>query len=67
VSRFVIAVYSEALGVVQKCMQADSQELALRLFFDENVQEYSKNEEGFTYFKEDFFESSHPIGAIVQV
>ncbi|MGL1936027.1 MAG: hypothetical protein OCD01_13450 [Fibrobacterales bacterium] len=66
-ARFVIAHYSEKQGTVQKVVELESQETALRFYFEQYAQEYSNNEEGFLYFKEDFFDESKPMGSITEL
>lgn len=65
--RFVIAEYNEAQGVVQRVLEASTPEEALRMYFDNYVTSFSKNDEGFTYFKEDFFDKNCPFGSIIEV
>lgn len=46
----------------------DSRESALRFFFNQYVsQGYSKDNEGFSYFKEDFLDAENPLGSILEV
>ncbi len=66
-ARFVISHYSEAQGLVQKVVELDTQEAALRFYFEQYIEEYSNNDEGYLYFKEDFFDSSKPNGSITEI
>lgn len=66
-SRFVISFYSDAQGVYSKVLEAPSKEEALRSFFDFFVADYSKDSEGFAWFREDFFDDDRPLGAILEL
>lgn len=66
-SRFAIAFYSDVQGVQQVLIEAPNADEALRQFFDKHVADYTKNSEGFTYFREDFFDADKPLGAITPI
>ena len=65
--RFVISYFSNARGNLSHLVEADSQDAALRIFFDKYVNDYSKDHEGFAYFREDFTDPDRPMGAAVEV
>ncbi len=64
--QYTIAFYSDLAGVNQKRVEAESREKALRLFFDKYVDGYSKNDEGFAYFRDDFDDADRPIGSLLE-
>lgn len=67
-ARYAIAVISQASKVVQKVIEGEGQEVALRKFFDENMaSQYSIDDQGYFYFKEDFFDPKAPVGSILEV
>jgi hypothetical protein len=51
-----------------RIMEGDTKEAALRRFFDEELKEYySEDDQGFFYFKEDFFDDRTQSGSIVEI
>lgn len=49
-----------------KIVEGENREAALRSFFTENVSDdYSDDEKGFLYFKEDFFEDG--VGSVIEL
>ena len=51
-----------------RILENADQESALRAFFNEDTAEfYTNDEQGFFYFKEDFFDTSNPGGSIIQI
>ena len=51
-----------------KVMENDSKDSALRSFFkEEAVEFYSNDEQGFHYFKEDFFDENSSSGSIIEI
>ena len=65
--RFIVSFFSDSQGIRSHLVEADSKDLALRRFFDEHVADYSKDSEGFAYFREDFGDSDRPLGAMVEL
>ena len=66
--RYAIAFISPKPALIHQVVEMDSRESALRFFFNQYVsQGYSKDTEGFSYFKEDFDDSENPLGSIVEV
>ncbi|HSQ43198.1 MAG TPA: hypothetical protein VLM37_13040 [Fibrobacteraceae bacterium] len=65
--RFVLSFFSEVQGLRSQLLEAETQDAALRLFFEQDAMDYSKNNEGFSYFREDFFDESRPLGSIVEI
>ena len=48
-------------------IEAENSDLALRNFFDNQEGCYSKDSEGFSYFKDDFFDGERPLGALLPI
>lgn len=49
-----------------RIIEGPDQESALKTFFVEEITEfYSDDEQGYFYFKDDFFDESNPAGGIV--
>lgn len=54
--------------LIHKIIESETKEIALRKFFNESVTDYySSDEDGFHYFKEDFFDDSSPSGSIIEL
>jgi hypothetical protein len=54
--------------VCQRIVEGDTRETALRHFFDQELKEYySEDDQGFFYFKEDFFDDRTQSGSIIEV
>ena len=69
-SKFAIAfiVPSKNTQLCHRIVEGDSKEEALRRFFDEEMKEYySEDDQGYFYFKEDFFDERSTIGSIVEL
>ncbi len=50
-----------------RVLEAPDEEAALRKFFSEEaLTHYSDDEQGFYYFKEDFFDEKHRQGSIIR-
>src|SRR5688572_12148191 len=59
--KYVIAFMTPKSVMVQKSVELDSQEAAMRFFFKNYITEgYSQDEEGFCYFKDDFNDPENP-------
>jgi hypothetical protein len=63
----LISHFSDETGVKHKEISANSSEEAIKSFFDDHVETYSKDSTGFAFFKEDFFDEGCPLGAISQI
>ncbi len=51
-----------------KIIDGDTRDAALRKFFNENISEfYSNDDQGFYYFKEDFFDETTASGSIIEL
>lgn len=69
-SRFAIAFITPESEpkLIHKIIDGETKELALRKFFNETVTDYySDDEDGFHYFKEDFFDDSSPAGSVIEL
>jgi hypothetical protein len=66
--RYAIAFISPKPSLLHQVVEMDSRESALRFFFNQYVsQGYSKDNEGFSYFKEDFQDAENPLGSILEI
>jgi hypothetical protein len=66
--RYAIAFISPKPSLIHQVVEMDSRESALRYFFNQYVgQGYSQDNEGFSYFKEDFADPENPLGSILEV
>ena len=55
-------------SICQRIIEGDNREAALRVFFNEELKEYySEDDQGFYYFKEDFFDERVPSGSIIEL
>ncbi len=51
---------------IHRIIESTDKDSALRTFFTEETTEfYSNDEQGYYYFKEDFFDTSNPSGSII--
>lgn len=66
-ARFLIAFYNDETGNSQKLIEAETETQALEVFFNEGVPVYSADDEGFAFFKDDFFDAQTPMGAIYEI
>jgi len=67
--KFAIAFIAPAQNsqLKHKLVDGADQEIALKTFFtDEAAEYYSADEQGYYYFKEDFFDAAVPSGSIIQ-
>jgi len=54
--------------VCHRVIEGESREAALRSFFDQELKDYySEDDQGFYYFKEDFFDDRSPSGSIIEL
>jgi len=66
--RYAIAFMTEKPSLIHRFVEMDSREAALRFFFSNYVGEfYSPDEEGFSYFKDDFFHADTPMGNVLEI
>jgi len=65
--RFVLSFFSDTHGLCSRLIEAEHEDGALRVFFDRHIGDYSKDNEGFAYFREDFFDEKRPVGTIVEI
>lgn len=65
--RYVLSFYSDREGVFSKILEAPSKDEAKRLFFDLFVSDYSKDAEGYAWFREDFDDEDKPLGALQEL
>ena len=70
-SKYAIAFVLHAKSspaVCQRIIEGENRETALRRFFDEELKDYySEDDQGFYYFKEDFFDERVPAGSIIEL
>jgi hypothetical protein len=66
--RYAIAVPTSKQKVLQKIVEGEGQEDAMKKFFFENMaDQYSNDDQGYFYFKEDNFDPKGPMGSILEV
>lgn len=66
--KYAIAFASPKPALLHQVVEMDSRDSALRFFFNQFVGDgYSKDAEGFSYFKEDFSDPENPLGSIIEV
>jgi hypothetical protein len=68
--RYAIAfvIPEEPAQLRQRIVENETKEAALRLFFNEEVKEfYSDDDQGFYYFKEDFYDEKTRSGSIIEI
>ena len=66
--RYAIAFNTRSKEFLHRVVEMDSREAALRYFFQNFLsEEYSKDEEGYSYFFEDFSDPESPQGSILEV
>ncbi len=68
-ARYAIAVAMPGGNkVIQKIFEGEGQEDALKKFFVEHMaSNYSDDDQGYFYFKEDYFDPKAPVGSIVEI
>jgi len=63
---FIASADTEPL--YHKIVEGETRDAALRKFFNENISEfYSNDDQGFYYFKEDFFDETSATGSIIEL
>lgn len=66
--QYAVAVASAGGKVVQKIVEGEGRDAALRVFFNENMaNQYSDDDQGYHYFKEDYFDPKAPLGSMLEV
>ena len=68
--RFAIAFVTPTQSgqLVHRIIEGENKDSTLKAFFTESVSEfYSNDEQGFHYFKEDFFDDTTPGGSIIEL
>ena len=68
--RFAIAFVTPSHSglLVHRIIEGENKDSALKAFFTESVSEfYSNDEQGFHYFKEDFFDETAPGGSLIEL
>jgi len=68
--RFAVAFVtpSENSQLIHQVVESEDKESALRQFFKEFAREfYSEDEQGYHYFKEDFFDDVSAGGSIIEL
>lgn len=66
--RYSIAFITPKPALIHQVVEMDSRDSALRFFFNQFVASgYSKDSEGFSYFKEDFSDAENPLGSILEI
>jgi hypothetical protein len=68
--RFAVAFVTPSQNgqLVHRIIEGENKETVLKSFFSESASDfYSNDEQGFHYFKEDFFDDTTPSGSIIEV
>lgn len=66
--RYAIAFVTAKPSLIHQLVSMDSREAALRYFFKQYIGDaYSQDEEGYAYFKDDFFNADSPMGHVLEV
>ena len=68
--RFAVAFVTPSQNgqLVHRILEGENKETVLKTFFTDSVSEfYSNDEQGFHYFKEDFFDDTTPAGSIIEI
>jgi hypothetical protein len=64
--RFSIAFISPGGNLMHRTVESPGEDEALRAFFNEiNLASYTRDDEGYNYFKEDFFEAKPRNGSLL--
>ncbi len=69
-SKYAIAFVtpSKKIQLRHRIIEGDSKDLVLRRFFNEEASEfYSNDDQGFHYFKEDFYDELSASGSIIEL
>ena len=66
--RYAVAVIAPKNKILQKVVDGEGQEDALKKFFAEQMfNHYTNDEQGYFYFKEDYFDPQEPLGSVLEV
>lgn len=68
--RFAVAFVTPSQNgqLVHRILEGENKDSVLKTFFSESASEfYSNDEQGFHYFKEDFFDDTTPGGSIIEI
>jgi hypothetical protein len=66
--KYAIAFHSTDGLFHHKIIEMDTKESALRFFFTNHIEnEYTPDEEGYNYFREDFLDPDTPLGNILDI
>ncbi|MFH1761172.1 MAG: hypothetical protein ABIA63_08725 [bacterium] len=66
--RFALAFISPGSNLVHRIVEAENQEEALNIFFNTvNFISYTRDKEGFEFFKEDFLDTDLSSGSIIEL
>lgn len=68
--RYAIAFIAPAqtAQLRHKILEGESKDVVLRSFFNDEASEfYSNDEQGFHYFKEDFYDENSSSGSIIEI
>ncbi len=66
--KYAIAFITPKPSLMHQVVEMDSRESALRFFFNQFITSgYSQDNEGFSYFKEDFSDPESPLGSILEI
>jgi len=68
--KFAIAfvVPADNTPLCHKIVESETKDAALRKFFTDNVSEhYSNDEQGYYYFKEDFYDEETNAGSMIEL
>jgi len=72
-SKYVVAFITQGKRVQLRhaIVEGENRDAALRSFFTDGAngvnENYSNDEHGFLYFKEDFFDEHNPAGSIIEL
>jgi hypothetical protein len=68
--RFAVAFITptSSARLIHKIIESDTKDAALRKFFADTIAEhYSNDEQGFYYFKEDFYDEETGAGSLIEI
>ena len=65
--QYAVAFHDPQSGCSLKLVQAEDRAAALRQFFDQGVEGYSQDAEGWAWFREDFEDAECPSGSIAEI
>ena len=66
--RYAVAFHSPSGSFIHKVIDMDSENASLQFFFQNFVgEDYTKDQEGYNYFLEDFQDTEEPLGNILEI